>query len=220
MTRSFWLGSMAALPVATCLATLAVPAVSHAQEFQLQRPLAEGPHPRRWVAQNGGVWVPEARRRPLNTITIEPLSLIFARTIDVEFEHAVSPGVSLFVGPSVIIGTPSTTYANESYFGVGVSFGARFFMFGNAPRGFFLSPFAEIAYASASVNGASGSGVAFAVGGLVGYTWLIGDVFDVSIGGGVQYFSEQVTATNGSTTYQVGFNGVLPALRLALGFGF
>ncbi|MCA9562752.1 MAG: DUF3575 domain-containing protein [Myxococcales bacterium] len=153
--------------------------------------------------------------RPLNTITIDPLPLIFG-VLSLEYERAVAPAVSIYAGPSINFGT--SVDDPDSAFGLGLDMGARFFPWGKAPEGFFIAADFGVAYASATdgETDTSASAVAYAVGGSIGYTFLIADVFDLSLGVGAQYADFEIKVANDS----IGFSGVLPTLRLALGAAF
>jgi hypothetical protein len=159
----------------------------------------------------------DREREPLNTITVSPLSLIFNRELDLEYERAVSDDFSLFAGPSFIVGTTSS--CNCSYSGWGATAGARFFA-GQAPSGVFFGVFGSVFSLSASLNGASGSAFAWEAGGMIGYTFIIARHFDLSLGLGAAYAQEQVTLSSGGSSVTVGSNGVIPALRLAVGVAF
>ncbi|HEY6464166.1 MAG TPA: DUF3575 domain-containing protein [Polyangiaceae bacterium] len=158
-------------------------------------------------------------REPQNTITVSPLPLIFNRELDLEYERAVNDDVSLFAGPSFILGTTSS--CSCSYRGYGATVGARLFT-DQAPRGLFFGVFGTVAYASASVDGssASGSGFGWEAGGMAGYTFIVAGHLDISLGLGAGYAQEQVKVTSGGSSTSVGASGVLPALRLAVGAAF
>jgi Protein of unknown function (DUF3575) len=158
-------------------------------------------------------------RDPLNTVTFSPMPLVFNRELDLEYERAVSDDFSLFVGPSLLLGT--TTPCTCSYSGYGVTGGARFFA-GRAPSGVFLGVFGTAFSASVSPNGSSTSanGFAYEAGGMLGYTFIIGGHFDLSLGAGAAYAHEQLTLSDAGNSVTVGSNGVIPALRLALGVAF
>lgn len=175
------------------LAAAAVPVAASAQEMSPAQP-------------------PQVEeQRALNTITVNPLALLFG-TINFEYERATSPHLSVFVGPSY----SSLSDGAQTVTGVGGSAGLRLFPGGLAPEGFFVGPTFQMAYAGSDVPG-SPSALVWGAGGILGYTWLIGGFFDVSIGAGAQYMSFEVDSVYGGT---VGFTGILPAIRLALGGGF
>jgi len=176
-------------------------------------------------AEGGAPGGPEAPSygRPRNTITINPLPLVVGM-ISGEFERAANDRVSIYVAP---------TYWNLSFgpdddefeiFSYGLGFGARYFMAGIAPEGFWIAPGVEVAYAGAEYNGASGSSIAWGAGAQLGYTWLIGDVFDISLGIGAIYENNEVEVEYEEAgierTKVEGYAGIRPSLRFALGAAF
>jgi hypothetical protein len=160
-----------------------------------------------------------AEREPVNTITFSPMPLVLNRELDLEYERAVSDDFSLYLGPSLLLGT--TTPCTCSYSGYGATVGARFFA-GRAPTGVFVGVFGTALSASASANGSSASvsGFAYEAGGMLGYTFIIGHVVDLSLGAGAAYAHEQLSLNDAGNSMTVGSNGVVPALRLALGVAF
>jgi len=157
-----------------------------------------------------------AAERHLNTITVEPLSLIFTRTVTIEYERAIVPGLSLFLAPAFTFDSVTADDTEASFWAVGVGLGARVFPFGDAVEGFFLSAAAQLAWARAERDGASGRGFGFALGGQVGYTWVLGGVVALSLGAGASYYDLTVTLAED----EVGIRGVLPTARAAIGVAF
>jgi hypothetical protein len=164
----------------------------------------------------------ERPRPPPNVITTNPLAALLGGTANLEYERAVHPYVGVFAGPQIQFGYGLLFRGSEgdSVFGLGLTTGARFYLFGEAPRGFFLSPQLEVAYVSLTTASGSGSGSGFGVSALVGYQWLIADHFVISIGGGVRYMEVSATASSGSSTASASLSGFGPAARLALGGAF
>lgn len=153
-----------------------------------------------------------ATSRPTRTITANPLGLAVG-VFNVEYEQATSEKMTFFVGPQYY-GWSLGQISLASY---GVGGGLRFFVSGTAPEGFFVSPGLSIAYASADFgNDVSSTAAAWSLTGLAGYTWIFGDVFDLSLGLGAQYMSSKLE----SGGREAGFSGVLPALRFSLGAAF
>jgi len=157
---------------------------------------------------------------PLNTITVNPLSLAFG-SINFEYERATSPTFSWFVGPQYASFSTSVLDDEFTASSYGLTGGVRFFLTGRAPEGFFISPNASLGYASAEAGGESASALSYSVGAIGGYTWIFGDVFDLSVGLGAQYMHTEVAVPDGDgDDLEIGFTGVLPALRLSLGVAF
>lgn len=167
------------------------------------------------VERDGGVLPEDGPRGPRNTLSLNPLSLIFG-VLSLEYERALSEHLSVYVSPSVYLAYGALESEFETT-GYGSGGGVRAFPVGAAPSGFYLAVGGEGAYAEA--KGASGSarGFGYEVGAQLGYTWLIADVIDISLGAGVKYADLRVD-TNDGRTY--GDQGVLPSLRLAMGMAF
>ena len=165
-----------------------------------------------------------APERKPNALTIEPLAVVFARTIALEYERGIGGWVSVFVQPSFVYGSSrvvtsegnATTTTDGEYFAVGGTLGVRIFPWRAAPTGPFVSPFAGLAYTHASAGGESASGLGWSVGGLIGYTFVLGSVFELSLGGGAAYAAYAIEAGG----KRFGGRGVLPAFRLAVGAVF
>lgn len=148
-------------------------------------------------------WTSE--RWPKNTITTNPLGMALG-IFNIEYERAVSDRVSVYGGPSYF----GLGIGDESIDAFGLDLGARFFVSGQAPEGFFLSPGLGLAYVTASATDESLFG--WTASGLLGYTWLFGRAFDLSLGFGGSYFNMEVAG--------VGFRGFLPAARASIGAAF
>lgn len=165
-----------------------------------------------------------------------PLSLLFGN-VSVEYERPLSQGVSFFVAPAVSLPFGITAAAlnavgalsgvTYSYFGAGVTTGARFYLTQDAPRGFFVGPELTANFLSLSASGsgasATASGVGFAAIGVLGYALINegGFAFSGGIGGGVGGGGVSASASSGgetaSTTASVPI-GFAPSLRLHFGF--
>jgi hypothetical protein len=171
--------------------------------------------------------VPAVRAEPAtrpNALTIEPLAVVFARTIALEYERGIGGWVSVFVQPSFVYGSSrvvsgddnATTTTDGEYFAVGGTLGVRIFPWRAAPTGPFVSPFGGLAYTHARAGGDSASGLGWSVGGLIGYTFVLGSVFELSLGGGAAYAAYAIEAGG----KRFGERGVLPAFLLAVGAVF
>lgn len=155
----------------------------------------------------------EQQAGPLNTVTVNPLGLAFGM-LNFEYERAASQKLSWFVGPSYWSFSSGIDENDATVSAYGLSGGIRYFLSGSAPEGFFLSPGLSASYVAASEGDASAVG--YSVSAIGGYTWIFGDVFDLSLGLGAQYTKSEVKL--GDTT--IGYSGTLPAARLALGAAF
>ena len=164
-----------------------------------------------------------ASSSPKNTLTINPLPLVLGM-VALEYERATSENLSLYVAPSywsLSFGSGDDEFGFASY---GLGIGARYFMSGVAPEGFWVAPGIDIGFASAEWRGVEGSGVGFGIGAQLGYTWILGDVFDISLGLGAQYASNEVEVEVDEAgikeTQTNGYSGVSPTLRFAIGAAF
>ena len=160
---------------------------------------------------------------PKNTITINPLPLVIGM-VSMEYERATSESLSLYVAPSYWSLSLGTDADEFSVFAYGLGLGARYFMTGVAPEGFWVAPGVELAFAGAEYRGAEGSGIGYGIGAQLGYTWLIGNVFDISLGIGANYTDSEVEVeyeeAGVERTRIDGNAGVYPSLRFALGAAF
>ena len=154
-----------------------------------------------------------------NTLTLEPFAVVFAKTIALEYERRLLPWLSVAAGPSFTTGDTTTggdAAVTGSYFAWGATLAARFYPWNEAPSGAFVSPFGGLAWASAEAGDDTSDGFGWSVGGLAGYTWILGRYFVFSIGAGAAWLDMDVM-TNGTSH---GKRGVYPALRLAIGGAF
>ncbi|MCB9732915.1 MAG: hypothetical protein H6745_09915 [Deltaproteobacteria bacterium] len=157
-----------------------------------------------------------ARELPENAITLEPLALVFTRTIVVEYERVLSPTFSLFIAPSFTFDSVDTDDLTASFLAVGGGLGARAYLLDDAPTGLFVSAMFQVAWATAERDGAKSDGVGFAVAGHLGYAWVLGGVVAVSVGLGAAWYDMSLTLPDGD----VGVSGLYPAARAAIGIGF
>ncbi|HEY0840912.1 MAG TPA: hypothetical protein VGD74_12050 [Vulgatibacter sp.] len=154
----------------------------------------------------------ESSARPTRTITANPLALAFG-IFSLEYEQAIADRqMSFFAGP---------TYYSWKGLGIdltaiGANGGIRYFFKGTAPEGFFVSPELALLYTSAGEGDAAATAMSWGLSGLLGYTWIFGDVFDLSLGLGVSYQNYEVKVGDATA----GVSGILPTGRLALGAAF
>jgi len=159
---------------------------------------------------------------PDNAITLEPLAVVFARAFALEYERHVAYGWSVFAQPSVVFGASRLTATTDeevgrgfSGYGVGLTLGARFFPFDRGLEGFFASAFVSVAWATATTNdNVNLQSVGVGVGLMAGYTFILGGVFDLSLGAGASYFEVHFDSGQGVE------RGVQPAIRAAMGAAF
>jgi hypothetical protein len=153
---------------------------------------------------------------PPQMITANLFSL-GAGSIAAEYERAVGSSISLVVGPTFVYGSATSGAQTARMYGVGGGGGLRIFFGGRAPEGGWCSLQGALFYSSADFgNGERATATGSAVGVLFGYTWIWGSGFVLSLGGGLAYVDMKLDAQGSS----VGFQGTVPALRLALGYAF
>ena len=146
----------------------------------------------------------ESERWPKNTVTTNPLGMALG-IFNLEYERAVYDRVSIYGGPSYFgLGVDDT-----SIDAFGIDAGARFFVSGQAPEGFFLSPGVGVAHVSAT---GSDSVIGWTASALFGYTWLFDRAFALSLGFGGSYFNMKVEES--------GIRGFMPSLRASIGAAF
>jgi hypothetical protein len=173
---------------------------------------------------------------PTRTLTTAPLSLVAMligiSVLGLEYEQAMSPNMAWHIAPFVTLGGLKDPAGNGfSMFGGGGSLGVRYFFFGGAPGGFWVSPVLKGSYSNFTATAASGgttasstiSGYNLGGEGMLGYTFLFGG-FTMSLGGGISagYNSVDDSALSGGTTAaaNAGTFGIGPAIRFNLGGAF
>src|SRR4051794_2010977 len=85
----------------------------------------------------------------------------------VEYERAVRPEISVFVGPALFAGYASTDSVTRSELGFGGAIGARFFVTGVAPEGLFVGPVLNLGYSRTNQAGQVTSGLRLSTGAMV-----------------------------------------------------
>jgi len=162
------------------------------------------------------VWADGVDDTPRNVITLEPLAVVYARTIAVEYEHGFEH-IGVHLGTALTLGGFDSSESSGNYLAVGVTLGVRFYPWSDAPEGPFAGPFGSVAWVDADDGTSQSQGLGWSVGGLVGWTWVLGSVFALSLGAGAAWYAYDVDGAGGTT---VGRSGLLPALRLAVGAAF
>lgn len=88
------------------------------------------------------------------------------------------------------------------------------FLWGDAPGGLWLSPFAQVGLVTATVRGEAALGPAWAAGASVGYTVRLGSRWLLALGLGAQY---HVAAPGGGASFP-GFARVSPTVDINVGY--
>jgi hypothetical protein len=167
-----------------------------------------------------------------NVVSVNPLALINGE-ISVQYERVFISHFSLAFGVAfydAAIDPFASDLNGATVVGPSFTLQPRFYFIQEAPRGLYVSPFVRLDYLAASnvSDGAgdslSGSGVGYAVGGIVGWSWLFGNVFNLKGGLGLQYENAQLSIQGsnacGPVTVSVGGSGIAPAAELQLGLAF
>jgi hypothetical protein len=160
---------------------------------------------------------------PQHAITINPVAIFVSGFLGFEYEQAMTSWVSIFVAPWIDVGTGVNAAEDETVMTFGADLGARFFpMSGAAPKGFFVGPQMGFGYTSIESGTVEASGIVYYIGAMLGYTWLIADMVDLSLGLGMAYFDYEVTAEESETGLGVsmGFALPFPIARLAVGYAW
>lgn len=148
---------------------------------------------------------------PRFTVTWHPLAL-FTYGWQFEFEATPSRWLSLHATPTTVI-TVDDGVPRPLAFAMDV--GVRAFPFGRAPSGFLVGAhFGAASWDIASFAPAQ-DGFGLRGGVTVGYTFVFGRRFVLSVGGGVEYL-RSTPAGQGAESY----GHVFPFLRLAVGVAF
>jgi hypothetical protein len=98
--------------------------------------------------------------------------------------------------------------------GFGIDAGLRYFPGQEAPKGFWIGPYAGGALVTASMGNTEVRAHRLGFGGMLGYSWIFDNSFYLSIGAGGGY--RAVLVDSGVSSASTG--GLALALRLALGF--
>lgn len=157
---------------------------------------------------------------PENAITFEPLAVVFARTIAVEYERGFDL-VGVHFGVALTLGDFATAGDNAqsgTFRGVALTFGARFYPWSRAPSGAFFGPFGSLAWVDAETGDATASGFGWSAGALAGWTLILGRSFDLSLGAGAAWYDANAQRAQGES--DTARSGIQAALRLAIGAAF
>ncbi len=179
-----------------------------------------------------------------NCIKLKLVPLAFSM-VSLQYERALNEKMSaacdlnlLFYSMSTGVG--SLTDAKVTYSGFGISPEFRYYPGEEALKGFFVGPYLTyfnmgIKAEGTDMYGKTGSAeitgiTAMGGGALLGWKWLIADVFAIETHVGVNYLSMTTPTTidvkysNGTTNKEdfpkVSFSGALPTAGVSLGYAF
>jgi len=138
-------------------------------------------------------------------------------SVSAEFEQSFARSLSVFLGPTFSLGWANKNGERATLYTAGGRAGLRVFFSQRAPKGTWFSLQGELLRAWGRFDNGdrvSANGSAYAL--MFGYTWIFGSAFVLSIGGGLQY----VAVDLGFPEANLGFRGLLPAFRGAIGYAF
>ena len=162
----------------------------------------------------------EARAaEPKNAITLEPLAVVFARTIAVEYERGFG-AVGVHLGGAVTFGGFDSEAASGDYRAFAATLGVRIYPWSDAPIGAFGDLFGSLGWVSAASGDESAEGLGWSLGAMVGWTWVFGSVFALSLGAGAAYYAHDVDPDGGGSAQSEGRSGFFPVTRLGVGAAF
>jgi hypothetical protein len=136
--------------------------------------------------------------------------------------HVVGLGYQRSVADHIAVQVDAESYTpwtHETGFFDATGFLVRarpFYYVHAAPRGVWISPFAQLGRVTGTRNGVDASGIAWAVGVSAGYAWLVRDRVHILVGAGVQYDVAHV----GDPATKPSFAGLWPQLDGSLGYAF
>lgn len=157
------------------------------------------------------LWAPGAHAdAPHWTVQVDPLTTALGY-VHLQVEGAVAPDWSIYAGPHLRLFDSVLDDKDEPFVGVGLELGVRWFFHGVAPEGAWAQVRGVLAYVTTD-DPAEATSAGGYVSALVGYTAILGDVFVLAGGAGVQYIDYGVGG--------YGVEGIFPALHTALGVAF
>lgn len=172
-----------------------------------------------WAIAAGATPARAREAGPRNAITLEPLAVVFARTIAVEYERGVGRfGVHL--GGAVTLGDFDAGETSGDYLALAATLGVRFYPWSEGPVGAFVGPYASLGWVDAESGGERASGLGWSVGAMAGWTWVFGSVFALSLGAGAVYYRHDIDPDGAGGEPAKGRSGLFPATRLGVGAAF
>ncbi|GEM_PF-4679187 len=180
-----------------------------------------------------------------NAIKWTPTTYLFSQTVTLTFEHAFNAQRSLNTGLNIwLLSVDASTVTSESgtasfsMFGLAPEY--RFYLGknANAPKGFYAAPYlnvnlgklkVEIANAQGQKGAGSVKTSVIAGGGIIGYQFLISEVFVLDLFGGINYTKfnlgkVRVSYPDGTSEdaniASINIGGLLPRFGISVGFAF
>jgi hypothetical protein len=138
-------------------------------------------------------------------------------SVGIEYEQSFARWLSVFTGPTFAFGSARQNAAETTLYAGGGKAGLRAYLGQRAPKGSWFNLDGSVFYSWARFdNGDRVTGRGGAIAALFGYTWIWTSGVVLSIGGGMQYLDFGLEFPGLS----LGFRGVLPAVRGAIGYAF
>lgn len=145
------------------------------------------------------------------TIQVDPLTTALG-FVHVQVERALTPELSLYVGPHARLFDSLLADDKEDFLGFGLEAGLRYFFAGTAPEGGWVGVRGVAAYLTAEADDTSEAALGGYGSALVGYTWIPMGWLVLSGGAGGQYLHYRIAG--------LGPKGFFPALHTAVGVAF
>lgn len=150
-------------------------------------------------------------RQPNWTITVDPLTVALGYP-HIQIERRVSGSVTFYGGPHFRLFDGILTDGTEPFYGAGGELAARWFPFGSAPSGLWLSGRTVAAHLWTYDTEEIARSFGGYSSGLVGFTWIPFGWLVLSGGAGVQYIYYDIE--------DFGRRSFFPALHTAVGIAF
>ena len=145
------------------------------------------------------------------TITVDPLTAALGYP-HLQFERRISDDFTAYAGPHMRLYDSVFEDETEPYRGYGAEFGVRWFVFGGAPAGFWLSARTVAAHLTTHAPAEPSSDFGGYTSALAGYTYFLKDWFVLSGGAGVQYLYYDID--------DFGTRTLFPAMHTTFGVAF
>lgn len=157
----------------------------------------------------------EAHADPGATFTVNPIDLVNGY-FNFEIETALGPIGSFHAGMDFLVWEGVFNDSKDDVLAMGPILGLRLFPFLGAPAGLWAGPYAGVSYIRVKRGQVEDTGAGTTLGGMIGYTLILAEVFvaSVGIGAGHRNFTTDVDGE------RIGHRGLEPRFRLALGFAF
>lgn len=154
---------------------------------------------------------PEVEEPPNWTITVDPLTVALGYP-HIQIERRINSSLSVYAGPHARLFDSIFEEGSESFYGLGAEAAVRWFPFGSAPSGFWLSARTVAAHLKTYDVMDPTSSFGGYSSGLAGFTWIPFNWLVLSGGAGVQYLYYDIE--------DLGLRTLYPAMHTAVGIAF